>query len=311
MADYSLVPVDYQPDFGGYSLVPVDYNPFPGEDDAAAHGGIEVAQAGGASTSPQPPAYPGQPSQPPPVQPQSAQPQPQPVEAESTPPPAASQFDWSHYNQPVGELKPATYTPTQRIGNTVADALMGLGMQPYTASDLTSRMGNVLGMTPLGVAGSALDFIDAKNRGDLPGAFLAAAGFIPGAKGLARGVAQEAGGAIRAAVRGADVQFAQRKVSRLFSSEGTFAGRSIEEIADNLRNGARSPDQLPINVITRDGVTYTLNNRSLMALRLGGQQPTVMYDMTGHPLWEDRLTRRLNEIGSDAGSHFIPQTRRR
>jgi len=34
-------------------------------------------------------------------------------------------------------------------------------------------MGNVLGMTPLGVAGSALDFIDAKNRGDLPGAFLA------------------------------------------------------------------------------------------------------------------------------------------
>jgi hypothetical protein len=29
MADYSLVPVDYQPDFGNVSLVPVDYNPFP------------------------------------------------------------------------------------------------------------------------------------------------------------------------------------------------------------------------------------------------------------------------------------------
>jgi hypothetical protein len=28
MPDYSLVPVDYQPDFGNYSLVPVDYDPF-------------------------------------------------------------------------------------------------------------------------------------------------------------------------------------------------------------------------------------------------------------------------------------------
>jgi hypothetical protein len=28
MADYSLVPVDYQPDFENVSLVPVDYNPF-------------------------------------------------------------------------------------------------------------------------------------------------------------------------------------------------------------------------------------------------------------------------------------------
>ena len=29
MPDYSLVPVDYQPDFSDYSLVPVDYDPFP------------------------------------------------------------------------------------------------------------------------------------------------------------------------------------------------------------------------------------------------------------------------------------------
>jgi len=56
-------------------------------------------------------------------------------QGQSTPPPAdgppaASQFDWSHYNLPFGELKAATYTPTQRIGNTGADALRGLGMQP-------------------------------------------------------------------------------------------------------------------------------------------------------------------------------------
>jgi len=28
MPDFSLVPVDYQPDFGNVSLVPVDYDPF-------------------------------------------------------------------------------------------------------------------------------------------------------------------------------------------------------------------------------------------------------------------------------------------
>lgn len=28
MPDYSLVPVDYQPNFDDYSLVPVDHDPF-------------------------------------------------------------------------------------------------------------------------------------------------------------------------------------------------------------------------------------------------------------------------------------------
>jgi len=90
-------------------------------------------------------------------------------------------------------LKPATYTPTQHIGNAVANALIGLGMQPYTANDLTSRVGNVLGLTPLGVAGSALDLIDAKRRDDFPGAVMAATGMIPGAKRVARGAAAAEG----------------------------------------------------------------------------------------------------------------------
>src|SRR3984885_7307745 len=38
MPGYSLVPVDYQPDFDGYSLVPVDYDPF------AADGATQQAQ---------------------------------------------------------------------------------------------------------------------------------------------------------------------------------------------------------------------------------------------------------------------------
>ena len=174
MPDFSLVPVDHQPDFSDFSLVPVDHDPF------SADGAIQQAGA----------------------QPES---QPQPLATGADLPgvgaPAtnaqATVFDeptiaWSRYNQPFGELKPATYTPTQQIGNFAADALIGLGMQPYTANDLASRVGNLLGLTPLGVVGSALDLVDAKRRDDFPGVVTAAAGMIPGAKGVARGVAADA-----------------------------------------------------------------------------------------------------------------------
>jgi hypothetical protein len=54
MPGYSLVPVDYQPDFDGYSFVPVDYDPF------AEDGVTQQAQI-----------------QQPPIPTQTAQPQPQ------------------------------------------------------------------------------------------------------------------------------------------------------------------------------------------------------------------------------------------
>jgi hypothetical protein len=44
MPDYSLVPVDYQPDFDDYSLVPVDYDPFAA-DGLAQQQQIQQAQA--------------------------------------------------------------------------------------------------------------------------------------------------------------------------------------------------------------------------------------------------------------------------
>ncbi|HLI98906.1 MAG TPA: hypothetical protein VKT76_04240 [Bradyrhizobium sp.] len=49
MPDYSLVPVDYQPDFGDYSLAPVDYDPF------AADGVTQQAQIQYAQAQPQGP----------------------------------------------------------------------------------------------------------------------------------------------------------------------------------------------------------------------------------------------------------------
>ena len=92
-------------------------------------------------------------------------------------------------NRYPGEMRAAQFTPTQRIGNAVADGLMALGMQPYTANDLTSRIGNVLNLTPVGIAGNALDTVDAQMRGDHAGAILGMAGMIPGAGPVERELA--------------------------------------------------------------------------------------------------------------------------
>src|ERR1700722_20367321 len=58
MPGYSLVPVDYQPDFDGYSLVPVDYDPF------AADGLTQQAQFQQPPTPTQPAQPQSQPQQP-------------------------------------------------------------------------------------------------------------------------------------------------------------------------------------------------------------------------------------------------------
>ena len=44
MPDYSLVPVNHQPDFDNYSLIPVDHDPFA-TDGPAQQAQIQLAQA--------------------------------------------------------------------------------------------------------------------------------------------------------------------------------------------------------------------------------------------------------------------------
>jgi hypothetical protein len=117
------------------------------------------------------------------------------------------------------------------------------------------------------------------------------------------------GGSLDDAARGG-VRFGQRGVSPTFRG-GEFAGRTIEDVAAGLRSGAISPDQLPLQVITRDGVTYTLNNRSLMALRQAGMEPTVLTDVTGVTAHEATLTSRLAEMGGSAAPDFVPNVRPR
>ena len=42
MPDYTLAPVDYQPDFENYSLIPVDYDPYA--HDGSVHYRVRVQQ---------------------------------------------------------------------------------------------------------------------------------------------------------------------------------------------------------------------------------------------------------------------------
>ena len=55
MPDYSLVPVDHQPDFDDHSLVPVDHDPFA-EDGLAQQAQIQQVQAPPQGSLQQPPA---------------------------------------------------------------------------------------------------------------------------------------------------------------------------------------------------------------------------------------------------------------
>ena len=104
------------------------------------------------------------------------------------------------------------------------------------------------------------------------------------------------------------IRFGQRGVSRAFRN-GKFAGRSIDDVVAGLRSGAIKPDQLPIEVIIRDGVQYTLNNRSLRALRAAGLEPTIVKNVTGQIAAERRLTSRLAEIGGQVLEDFLPPIR--
>lgn len=136
MDDYSLVPVEHQPDFENVSLVPVDHNPFSA-DGVTQQPQSQQAQTEPAQSGPQPAAgverlYVGRPAnntQAPEVG-ESWNPDTEisgvsrpNVSAASTPAQDEPAYDWSHFNQQFGELKPATFTPTQQLGYPAADAL--------------------------------------------------------------------------------------------------------------------------------------------------------------------------------------------
>lgn len=94
----------------------------------------------------------------------------------------------------------------------------------------------------------------------------------------------------------ADAQFAQKTYGAMFSKGGTFAGKSVDEVAAALRSGAMKPSEVPVDFIVRDGRTIILNTRCAQALDAAGVARSEWHavNRTGSAAYEGRLTDLLS-----------------
>ena len=122
---------------------------------------------------------------------------------------------------------------------------------------------------------------------------LATEGFSAEAEGATGGFI-EARAADSAALR-----FSQTTASPWFSSEGTFAGQTISDVAGQLRAGTLSAADVPVQVVTMDGNTLIVNTRSSLALSQAGipQSSWNLIDMTGNANVVNSITTRLGNNG--------------
>ncbi|MGH7957248.1 MAG: hypothetical protein ACREH8_09565 [Opitutaceae bacterium] len=95
------------------------------------------------------------------------------------------------------------------------------------------------------------------------------------------------------------IRFSQENVGRTFQGPETspfkYAGKSIDEVAKGLRSGAIKPSELPVRYIVENGVKIAVDNRSLLALRRAGLEPTVMTDVTGNAALRAQTLARVAE----------------
>jgi RHS repeat-associated protein len=171
-------------------------------------------------------------------------------------------------------------------------------------SAVTNAAG-LLSALPLGPVSTFLGLVNAGGEA-LQGNYLAAGIGVGGA--LLAVVGLGVLGKLGQEAAEAGVRFGQQGISATFRN-GEFAGQSIKDVAAGLRSGAINPSQLPLQTITREGITYTMNNRSLMALRQAGMEPTVLKDVTGNAFFENQLTVRLGEMGGHPPAGFVPVIR--
>lgn len=82
----------------------------------------------------------------------------------------------------------------------------------------------------------------------------------------------------------ADVLFGQRRISETFATIGSDApdyirGRSIYDVAADLRSGALTSDDILIQAFKVDHQLVTVNNRGLAALSLADLKPTNILEV--------------------------------
>ena len=65
--------------------------------------------------------------------------------------------DWSKLNQPFGEMKAATFSPTDQAAYAMQDAMMAGGANAYMSGHIAKGITGAIQSSPLGSAGSAAD----------------------------------------------------------------------------------------------------------------------------------------------------------
>lgn len=151
--------------------------------------------------------------------------------------------------------------------------------------------------------------------GDAASCAWLAVAFIPLGK-IAK-IAKIAATAERIAItaKGVDIggaKFAQSSFREAFSTgkdtPALFRGRTIDDVADDLRSGVASPGDVPIDVIVRDGNTLILNTRSSQALIRAGVPRSAwnVVDRTGQAAYEARLTGQLTHNGLTSAGTDLP-----
>ena len=90
-------------------------------------------------------------------------------------------------------------------------------------------------------------------------------------------------------------RFAQRTYRATFSEDGYFAGRSVDEVADEPRAGVLTPADVEVNYVRRGGYVLLLDSRSAMALELAAVPRTdwLGIDRTGDPFFEALVSQQL------------------
>jgi YD repeat-containing protein len=76
------------------------------------------------------------------------------------------------------------------------------------------------------------------------------------------------------------IMFGQKGVSPNFSSKGAFQGASVQEVAAAISEGEIAPSAIQINTVNWNGQNVSVNNRSLTALSIAGQEPTNTVNVT-------------------------------
>jgi hypothetical protein len=104
-----------------------------------------------------------------------------------------------------------------------------------------------------------------------------------------------------AAAEGAEsgLAFSQTTASPYFSSQGTFSGQSIADVAGQLRSGSLAASEVPVQTVDVGSGNFIVNTRSALSLMQGGipQTDWNIISMIGDADTEANIIQRLINNG--------------